>query len=70
MSETSVDTAEHADWLTVSNTEGRHSIWPATRPVPEGWQPTGQRGERSACLAWIAENWTDPRPAGVGRVAR
>lgn len=56
-----------ADWLVVRNAEGRHSIWPADRPPPAGWQATGPRTGRAGCLAWIAENWTDARPAGVGQ---
>lgn len=68
MSDTSMDATESAMWLTVSNAEGRHSIWPTERPIPEGWGETGHRGDKSACLEWITANWTDSRPAGVGRV--
>lgn len=57
------------DWLVVHNEEGRHSVWPAEKPVPAGWLAVGQAGGRDECLAWIADNWTDPRPAGVGRAA-
>lgn len=68
MSETSLDAAESAAWLTVCNEHGRHSIWPAGPAVPSGWRKTGHHGDKSSCLEWISVNWTDSRPAGVGRV--
>ncbi len=54
-------------WRAVRNEDGRYSIWPARLPVPAGWQPTGTAGEKAECLSWIAENWVDARPAGVGK---
>jgi MbtH protein len=68
MSDTSMDATASMEWQTVRNEEGRHSLWPADLPVPLGWHTTGRRGQKSACLDWIAENWSDTRPAGVGRV--
>jgi MbtH protein len=68
MSDTSMDAAESAAWLTVCNEEGRHSIWPTGLSVPQGWIETGHEGDKSSCLEWVSENWTDSRPAGVGRV--
>jgi MbtH protein len=67
MSDASMNLEPSTDWLVVCNDEGRYSVWPAGLPVPLGWSTTGLRGGRSDCLAWIAENWADPRPAGVGR---
>ena len=55
-------------WLAVRTHDGRYSIWPEQLPVPPGWQPAGARGEKGDCLAWIAENWVDVRPAGTGRL--
>ncbi|MCX4812795.1 MULTISPECIES: MbtH family NRPS accessory protein [unclassified Streptomyces] len=69
MTETSWEAAESATWLAVRNEQGRHSIWPAGLSVPPGWSEAGYRGDKPGCLEWISENWADPRPAGVGRVA-
>ncbi|MFF6985404.1 MbtH family NRPS accessory protein [Streptomyces sp. NPDC010273] len=69
MKETSWEAAESATWLAVRNEQGRHSIWPAGLSVPPGWSEAGYRGDKPGCLEWISENWADPRPAGVGRVA-
>ncbi|MER6207759.1 MbtH family NRPS accessory protein [Streptomyces sp. NPDC001642] len=69
MKETSWETTESAAWLAVRNEQGRHSIWPAGLSVPPGWSEAGYRGDKPGCLEWISENWADPRPAGVGRVA-
>lgn len=66
MSEIAAPTPAVNDWRVVHNHEGRHSIWPATLPVPDGWVGVDVVGDKSACLAWISENWTDDRPAGVG----
>ncbi|MFJ6696337.1 MbtH family protein [Streptomyces sp. NPDC091272] len=68
MSNTSLEAAESAVWLAVRNEEGRHSIWPDGLSIPPGWSEAGHRGDKSGCLEYISENWTDPRPAGVGRV--
>ncbi|MFE3281527.1 MbtH family NRPS accessory protein [Streptomyces sp. NPDC059233] len=68
MSNTSLEAAESSAWLAVHNEEGRHSIWPAGLSIPPGWSEAGYRGEKSACLEWISDNWVDSRPAGVGRV--
>ncbi|MEU8485564.1 MbtH family NRPS accessory protein [Streptomyces sp. NPDC048641] len=46
----------------VVNDEGSHSLWPADRPAPEGWHPTGFRGSEEACLERIALDRTDIRP--------
>ncbi|MGW3304984.1 MbtH family NRPS accessory protein [Streptomyces sp. NPDC001073] len=69
MKETSWEATESATWLAVRNEQGRHSIWPAGLSVPPGWSEAGYRGDKPGCLEWISENWADPRPAGVGRVA-
>ncbi len=68
MSKPSWETVESATWLAVCNTEGRHSVWPAGLSVPPGWSEAGYRGDKAGCLEWIAANWVDSRPAGVGRV--
>ncbi|MFF5173344.1 MbtH family protein [Micromonospora sp. NPDC000089] len=49
----------------VVNDEEQYSVWPADRPVPDGWRETGHTGTREECLAHIDEVWTDMRPASL-----
>lgn len=49
----------------VVNDEGQYSIWIAERQLPAGWQATGTRGSRDACLSHIEHVWTDMRPISV-----
>lgn len=58
---------DNAEYLVLVNDEGQHSLWPAFLDVPAGWRPTGPRGQRQACLAWIDEHWTDMRPLSLVR---
>jgi MbtH protein len=43
------------------NNEQQYSIWPAALETPLGWNETGWSGTKQACLAYIAERWTDPK---------
>jgi MbtH protein len=52
-------------FVVVVNHEGQYSIWWEDRAIPAGWQPAGPAGTRAACLAHIAEVWTDMRPASL-----
>ena len=47
------------------NGEGQHSLWPTFREVPAGWDEVGPTGDKTTCLAWIEENWTDMRPRSL-----
>jgi len=49
----------------VVNHEEQYSIWPADRQNPLGWQDAGKSGSKAECLAYIAEVWTDMRPASL-----
>lgn len=60
-------TAE-ADWLVLHNAEGRWSVWPATYPLPAGWQAEGSPAPRAECLARIETLWADPRPLALRAV--
>ncbi len=62
MSETTVTGEEY---LVVVNHEQQYSIWRADREVPAGWEATGFGSGKDACLAHIAEVWTDMRPMSV-----
>ncbi|MEU7981796.1 AMP-binding protein [Micromonospora sp. NPDC049081] len=48
----------------VVNDEDQHSLWPTDRPVPDGWT-TVFTASTEACLAYVAEHWTDLRPASL-----
>ena len=58
---------EEGEFLVLVNDEGQHSLWPVQFDIPEGWNQTGPRGTRQACLQWVDENWTDLRPLSLVR---
>jgi MbtH protein len=49
----------------VVNEEEQYSIWPADKPIPDGWRAVDVRGTEESCLAYIEEHWTDMRPRSV-----
>jgi MbtH protein len=49
----------------VVNDEEQYSIWPADRENALGWRDAGKSGSKAECLAYIAEVWTDMRPASL-----
>lgn len=53
--------------LVVRNAEEQYSIWPAGRTVPDGWDVVTDAKPKDECLAYIAEVWTDMRPASLRR---
>jgi MbtH protein len=58
-----IDTPQDTHWLVLVNTEQQHTLWPLSRPVPAGWNEVGPEGPKDDCLAWVARQWTDMRPA-------
>ncbi|QUW77781.1 MbtH family protein [Streptomyces mirabilis] len=54
---------ERHQFRVVVNDQGRHAIWPDVRDIPRGWRSVTAPGDRQACLDYIGESWTDPRPA-------
>ncbi|MGW7362023.1 MbtH family protein [Streptomyces sp. NPDC054841] len=58
-------TTADAPFTVVHNIEEQYSVWFTGRPLPAGWQATGFTGTRDACLAHIAEIWTDLRPLSL-----
>lgn len=54
-------------YVVVVNGEEQYSIWPTHREIPPGWTDVGVRGSEEACLAHIAEVWTDMRPLSLRR---
>ncbi|WP_018722477.1 MbtH family protein [Salinispora fenicalii] len=49
----------------VLNDEEQYSIWPASRPAPQGWREEGTRGPKQTCLDQIETLWTDMRPLSL-----
>jgi MbtH protein len=56
---------ETVDYLVLINHENQHSLWPAWREIPAGWNAVGPKGKRKECLDWIETNWTDMRPKSL-----
>ena len=57
--------ADVALFRVLINAEEQYSIWPASVPVPPGWEATGHSGAKDDCMAYIDENWTDMRPLSL-----
>jgi MbtH protein len=51
-----------ARFSVLSNNSGQYSLWPQNEEPPTGWRIAYGPAERSACLHYINENWTDLRP--------
>jgi MbtH protein len=49
----------------VINDEEQYSIWPVAKAIPNGWRSVGKSGDKSYCLAYISEVWTDMRPLSL-----
>lgn len=56
---------ENTLYKVVVNHEEQYSIWLADRENPRGWRDAGKTGNKSECLAWIKEVWTDMRPLSL-----
>lgn len=41
---------------------GQYSIWPAYKQSAPGWSETGKQGNKTDCLEYIRNAWTDMRP--------
>lgn len=52
-------------FLVLVNHEDQHSLWPAGRDVPAGWNQVFGEDTREACLAYVEANWTDMRPKSL-----
>ena len=54
-------------FLVVVNHEEQHSLWRADLAIPAGWRSVFGPGDRSDCLSYVNENWTDLRPLSLRR---
>ncbi|GAB5542466.1 MAG: MbtH family NRPS accessory protein [Sandaracinaceae bacterium] len=62
MSEEEEDTRAYT---VVINHDEQYSIWFQERDLPRGWVEVGVRGDKTTCLDYIEEVWTDMRPLRV-----
>ncbi len=56
---------EDGIFLVLVNHENQHSLWPADIAVPGGWIIAHEADTRAACLDYVAQHWTDLRPASL-----
>ncbi|MBZ5763784.1 MbtH family protein [Rhizobium sp. VS19-DR104.2] len=56
---------EDGEFLVLTNSEGQHSLWPASIEKPDGWAQMHGPDTRSKCLDYIDENWKDMRPTSL-----
>ncbi|MEU6097806.1 MbtH family protein [Streptomyces sp. NPDC047079] len=59
-----------ASFTVLSNSEGQHSLWPASAPAPAGWRAVHGPSGREACLDYVEANWKDLRPLSLTRTMR
>jgi MbtH protein len=59
------DEDPYTHYFVVVNDEEQYSIWPAVRPLPDGWRETGFDGPKDDCLRHIDQIWTDMRPRSL-----
>ena len=53
---------DNGNFVVLTNDEDQHSLWPAFADVPAGWRIVYGESDRTACLDYIEQNWTDIRP--------
>jgi MbtH protein len=54
-------------YLVLVNNEEQHSLWRADLEIPSGWRRVFGPGDKTGCLSYINENWTDMRPLSLRR---
>jgi predicted dehydrogenase/uncharacterized protein YbdZ (MbtH family) len=57
--------ADDMPFQVVVNDQEQYSIWTADKAIPTGWRQVGVSGTKADCLAYIAQVWTDMRPASI-----
>jgi len=55
-------TQSGAVYEVVVNQDGKYSIWPADKALPQGWSKADKQGAKESCLEFIRDAWTDMRP--------
>ncbi|MDI6408417.1 MULTISPECIES: MbtH family protein [Streptomyces] len=44
-------------YTVLANDNAELSLWPAWRPVPDGWRAVLAETDRQACLRYVAAHW-------------
>jgi MbtH protein len=63
------DQEDTRPYKVVINHEKQYSIWPADRECPPGWQDALKTGNKTECLEYINQVWTDMRPFSLRRLS-
>ncbi|MCX4521963.1 MbtH family protein [Streptomyces anulatus] len=58
---------EQASFHVLRNEEGQYSLWPEFAELPGGWETVFGPQERSLCLTYVEEHWSDMRPLSLVR---
>ncbi|MFF8711754.1 MbtH family protein [Streptomyces sp. NPDC015184] len=58
---------EQASFRVLRNEEGQYSLWPEFAELPGGWTSVFGPQERSSCVAYVEEHWSDMRPLSLVR---
>jgi len=61
------EATDNQRYIVVKNHEEQYSLWPASKPLPLGWNNGGKSGSRAECLDYIEQVWTDMRPLSLRR---
>jgi len=56
---------DEAEYVVLVNHEEQYSLWPARRPIPDGWRVEGPQASKEVCLSYIRQTWTDMRPKSL-----
>ena len=59
------DSDDSRTYVVLVNDEGQYSLWPSFKKVPAGWTMVLQASQRSVCLNYVKEHWTDMRPKSL-----
>lgn len=58
---------DQLSFLVLCNAEQQYSLWPAYLALPSGWAQVLGPESRSACLAYLEQQWSDIRPLSARR---
>ena len=56
---------ENGTFFVLINDEDQHSLWPIFADIPAGWRVVYGEADRTACLGYIDQNWSDIRPKSL-----
>ena len=52
----SAKSADEAEYVVLVNHEEQYSLWPARRPIPDGWRVEGSPASKETCLSYIGRS--------------